>query len=192
VDLEPHPAAMPSSLDPGAVGLPGGTDHLDPPPSAGFGWPTVEKRGLPEVLGRVQHTVEPAERLGEPRHPRRQPAPQWTIAFARSVAAGILTFTSGRAESIGTAGDRLVVEQALQDFQRRVERGHGRTLNPVVVPSAVGEAVLEEPTREPGNVGAELCRPGPGCPGRRTAPPGGPRRLVRLRARRHTPVAAPR
>src|SRR5690606_31982717 len=155
VDVEPHPAGERFRLQPRAVGLPLVPDHLDRLGYAGIRDGAVEQAGPPEVVGCVEHAVPVAPRVDERADPGahglpgRQPAEQVT---AQQV---LLALAPGLARALVTAARALPREQSLERVERRVERPDRGALDPLAVPAAVVELVLEEPVRDALDVGPE-------------------------------------
>ena len=145
-------------LEPRAVRLPGCADQCrSPRPSADPVTAALQQCGLAEVVGGVEHAVDPPERIGEAVHPRphrlagRQ-SPEESLRCNRYSSPT----RRGRARRVGAAGRRRrrraspLSEFSVEWNDDRVEPSTHSQFQP---PSA--SLVLEEPVDDAVIVGAE-------------------------------------
>lgn len=141
---------------PGAVGLPLVADQPD-----GLGGACVGgAAGAAEVVQGAQHVVVPAWRPRElqpalGRHLARAPAPE-QVPFQEV----LLPAAAGCGHGHGSSG-QLVLEQALEHADRRVERRHGGAVLCLAVPAAVVELRREQSLDEAVEVRSEAGTAGP-------------------------------
>src|SRR5438477_6567863 len=134
------------------LGVTLGPDQVD-----GFGHARIGRdTRCAQVVEPAQRVVVPAGREREPREGRidelaaREPAqhPAFEEVFLSSLTR--------RGHLGGAAGRALVLEKALEDVDRRVERSAGRAILLLAIPPAIVHLLAEQPLDDGGRVQAEV------------------------------------
>src|SRR5690606_5999704 len=97
---------------------------------------------------RPQDAVRPAERVAEGSCPFPDALPRRQTTVQVALQEVLLPAPTRLPRGAGAAAGFLEREQASERSEGRMERGATRPLDPLAVPAAVGQLVLEEPVAE--------------------------------------------